>query len=156
MRNPRSCDILLTFRTIMPSSLESWRRIPTARDALFGPELPYLPPKNPTVAFLWRRRIWLETTFGLSVLEPWEKLFLCAYFMLHLITNLTTLLSPVAVFYILLILVLTGILKYFPLQLVHFQNRMVYYFVGEQSQGGAVLHHVVLGLFKSTNSTSKF
>ena len=57
----------------MGLSPADWKRTPTTMEAVFGVELPYRPPKHPLAAFLWRQRLLLETTFGLSVLEPWEK-----------------------------------------------------------------------------------
>lgn len=57
----------------MTNSLESWKRVPTTSSVLFGIDLPYRPPKNSIGQFLWRRRMWLEVTTGLSLLEPWEK-----------------------------------------------------------------------------------
>ena len=46
---------------------------------LFGLALPYRPPESSLGAFLWRRRLWFETTFALSMLQPWEKLVLREY-----------------------------------------------------------------------------
>jgi hypothetical protein len=36
------------------------------------------PPKDASSfrVFLWRQRIWFESTFVLSMLEPWEKILL--------------------------------------------------------------------------------
>jgi hypothetical protein len=30
-------------------------------------------PKSKIAIFCWRRRIWLESTFALTIYEPWEK-----------------------------------------------------------------------------------
>jgi Small subunit of serine palmitoyltransferase-like len=38
----------------------------------------YRPPKSALGAFLWRRQIWFEATFALSMLEPWEKVLVGA------------------------------------------------------------------------------
>jgi hypothetical protein len=38
----------------------------------------YRPPKSALGAFLWRRRMWFEATFALSMLEPWEKVLVGA------------------------------------------------------------------------------
>ena len=57
----------------MGNSPDYWKRVPTTAEAIFGIELPYRPPKGRLAAFLWRQRLLLECTFGLSVLEPWEK-----------------------------------------------------------------------------------
>ncbi|QRW26988.1 hypothetical protein RhiXN_01583 [Rhizoctonia solani] len=29
--------------------------------------------RSPVRKFLWRKRVWFESTFGLSVMEPWER-----------------------------------------------------------------------------------
>ena len=60
-------------------SLPSWKRVPSTTDVLFGLALPYRPPESSLGAFLWRRRLWFETTFALSMLQPWEKLVLREY-----------------------------------------------------------------------------
>ena len=70
----------------MRNSLEDWKRVPTTASAVFGIELPYRPPKSALGAFLWRRRFWLETTSGLSLLEPWEKILTRAYLLSPLST----------------------------------------------------------------------
>jgi hypothetical protein len=33
---------------------------------------------SPVRKFAWRKRVWFESTFGLSVMEPWERL--CKWF----------------------------------------------------------------------------
>ncbi|KAL5521061.1 hypothetical protein ACEPAG_8983 [Sanghuangporus baumii] len=35
----------------------------------------YKQPDQPLAARLWRFWLWISVTFGLSVMEPWEKLF---------------------------------------------------------------------------------
>ena len=58
-------------------SCAAWKRVPTTLEVIFALALPYRPPESPVGAFLWRWRFWLETTIGLSLLEPWEKLLTC-------------------------------------------------------------------------------
>ncbi|KAI0073844.1 hypothetical protein K474DRAFT_1602620 [Panus rudis PR-1116 ss-1] len=99
----------------MPNTLEDWKRVPTTSAVIFGVELPYRPPKNSLGAFLWRKRIWIESTMGLSVLEPWEKILV------------------LVVFYLTLTLVITGLYKLVPQQTVQLQKRLLYYFLGEES-----------------------
>lgn len=60
----------------MPNTLEFWKHVPSTAAAIFAIELPYRPPKHPVGAYIWRWRFWLETTIGLSLLEPWEKLLM--------------------------------------------------------------------------------
>ena len=72
----------------MGNSLEDWKRTPTTAAALFSIDLPYRPPKNAVGAFLWRKRFWIETTSGLSLLEPWEKILTRAYLLPPLLTFL--------------------------------------------------------------------
>ncbi|EKM53101.1 uncharacterized protein PHACADRAFT_52265, partial [Phanerochaete carnosa HHB-10118-sp] len=73
------------------------------------------PPKSPVGAFFWRRRVWFETTMGLSVLEPWEKVMI------------------LVVFFLLLTITATGMYKYLPQELDVIQQRMVYYFFGQEA-----------------------
>ena len=54
-------------------SYAEWKREPTITQVLFGLQLPYRPPRSLIGTFLWRRRVWVEVTFALSMLEPWEK-----------------------------------------------------------------------------------
>lgn len=42
--------------------------------SLFTLELPYKPPSAPLGRVLWRWRMWVEITFGASVLTPGEKI----------------------------------------------------------------------------------
>ncbi|TDL20545.1 hypothetical protein BD410DRAFT_772507 [Rickenella mellea] len=70
-------------------------------------------PENPIAAFFWRRRMWVETTFALSMMEPWEKLLL-----LFIFSALTTLL-------------VTGLYKYLPHHLHTMQTRARFYLLGQ-------------------------
>ncbi len=54
-------------------SQAEWKREPTTMQVLCGPQLPYRPPRSLVGKFLWRARVWLEVTFALSMLQPWEK-----------------------------------------------------------------------------------
>ncbi|KAH7915646.1 hypothetical protein BJ138DRAFT_997567 [Hygrophoropsis aurantiaca] len=72
--------------------------------------------------YLWRRKIMLETTFGISVMEPWEKL---VFF---------TLLS------FLTVLFFTGLYRFLPQSLVQFQRRLSYYLWGHQTDERAIRH----------------
>ncbi|KAI0635402.1 hypothetical protein C8Q77DRAFT_1217242 [Trametes polyzona] len=105
----------------MGNSVEDWKREPTTASALFGIELPYRPPKNPVGAFLWRQRFWIETTSGLSLLEPWEKILI------------------LAIFYLLITLVFTGLYKFVPQQLPLLHRRLVYYFFGNDESAAAAV-----------------
>ncbi|KAJ3863720.1 hypothetical protein EV359DRAFT_64577 [Lentinula novae-zelandiae] len=58
---------------------------------------------------LWRIRMWVEGTFGLAVLEPWEKALLLVIF---LITS---------------ILLVTGIIRFLPQHMLDVKGRVVYY-----------------------------
>ncbi|KAI0367258.1 hypothetical protein BV20DRAFT_950525 [Pilatotrama ljubarskyi] len=97
----------------MRNSLEDWTRVPTTASALFGIDLPYRPPKNRVGAYLWRWRLWIETTIGLSLLEPWEKILV------------------LTIIYLLLTLVLTGLYK-LPQQATLVHRRLLYYFFGNE------------------------
>ncbi|PIL27150.1 hypothetical protein GSI_10291 [Ganoderma sinense ZZ0214-1] len=104
----------------MGNSLEDWKREPTTAGALFNIDLPYRPPKNPVGAFLWRQRFWIETTSGLSVLEPWEKIL------------------TLALLYFLLTLVFTGVYKVVPQQAPLLYRRTLYYLFGSEGSDSAL------------------
>ncbi|KAH9830210.1 uncharacterized protein C8Q71DRAFT_717379 [Rhodofomes roseus] len=54
-------------------SYAEWQREPSTWDVLFRLQMPYRAPRGKLAVFLWRRRIWIETTFALSMMQPWEK-----------------------------------------------------------------------------------
>ncbi|CAE7067242.1 unnamed protein product [Rhizoctonia solani] len=39
-------------------------------------------PSSVVKRFLWRRQIWFESTFALSMLEPWEKILIMGVLLL--------------------------------------------------------------------------
>lgn len=121
----------------MRNSLEFWRTTPSTAAALFSVEMPYRPPKNPVGAFLWRRRMWVETTMGLSVLEPWEKVMI------------------LLIFYLLLTITATGVYRFLPQQLDVLHQRMAYYFFGHEADKSGVqaVQQLVSGLV--TNSSKE-
>jgi hypothetical protein len=53
------------------------------------PPSPYKPPKSALAAFFWRRKLWFESTFALSMLEPWEKMMLSPFTFLRLLLDKT-------------------------------------------------------------------
>ena len=61
-------------------SVAEWKRQPSTFEVIFGLELPYRAPKSALGTFIWKRRVWVEATFALTMLQPWEKLLVC---MLH-------------------------------------------------------------------------
>ncbi|KAJ3754586.1 hypothetical protein FB446DRAFT_745462 [Lentinula raphanica] len=83
----------------------------------------FRPPKSQSkVAYLiWRVHMWIEGTFSLAMLEPWEKLLL-------LIIFLTT-----------FILLTTGIVRYLPHHISVMKGRAMYYLWGSESQESPVL-----------------
>ncbi|PSR76378.1 hypothetical protein PHLCEN_2v8474 [Hermanssonia centrifuga] len=93
-------------------SIPTWKRVPSTFDVLFGLRLPYRPPPNAIGAFLWRKRVWVETTFALTMLQPWEKFML--------VTIMNTLLT----------LLVTGLYLYFPTHLSFLFERAKYYLLG--------------------------
>ncbi|CCO28843.1 hypothetical protein RSOLAG1IB_00516 [Rhizoctonia solani AG-1 IB] len=36
--------------------------------------------RSPARKLLWRKRVWFESTFGLSVMEPWERFMVLTLF----------------------------------------------------------------------------
>ncbi|KAF8634750.1 hypothetical protein AX15_000716 [Amanita polypyramis BW_CC] len=73
------------------------------------------PPDSRWMKLLWRWRVWIEATFVLSMLEPWEKLLLITLF-----TSLN-------------FFVIAGIVIYFPHHLLYLRERTVYYVCGGNS-----------------------
>ncbi|KAF9263425.1 hypothetical protein L218DRAFT_865074 [Marasmius fiardii PR-910] len=67
---------------------------------------------SPLAYYSWRVRVWVEGTFALSVMEPWEK-FLVLF-----------------VFLVLISLLLTSIIRFLPSQLINMHRRMIYYLWG--------------------------
>jgi len=64
---------------------------------------------------MWRCKMWVWTTFAFSMLEPWEIILLLTIF---------------SVFFL---LVITGLFKYLPQQLVFLQLRSAYYLWGQEA-----------------------
>lgn len=44
-------------------------------------------PKGPLKRWLWEKAQWVEATFALSVIEPWEKLLVCEYACHHTVLS---------------------------------------------------------------------
>ncbi|KAI0666418.1 hypothetical protein C8Q78DRAFT_450392 [Trametes maxima] len=110
----------------MGNTVEDWKRVPSTAGAVFGIELPYRPPKSALGAFLWRRRFWLETTSGLSLLEPWEKILV------------------LMIIYTLLTLVFTGLYKLAPHEAPLLYRRLLYYFFGhDDAVAASSVRHLV-------------
>ncbi|XP_006457474.1 hypothetical protein AGABI2DRAFT_56735, partial [Agaricus bisporus var. bisporus H97] len=61
---------------------------------------------------VWRLQLWFECTFGLTVMEPWERMVVLTFFA------------------VVFLLVFTGLVRYFPEKLVGLQRRTVYYLWG--------------------------
>ncbi|THH20822.1 hypothetical protein EUX98_g8506 [Antrodiella citrinella] len=96
-------------------SAAEWKRQPTTAEVIFGLELPYRAPDNFIGSLLWRWRLWFEATFALSMLQPWEKV------LIMFIVNSV------------LVLLVTGILLYFPSHLVTMSKRVMYYLLGTEA-----------------------
>ncbi|KAJ7100626.1 hypothetical protein B0H15DRAFT_769842 [Mycena belliarum] len=71
-------------------------------------------PTSPLGVVVWRYRMWFESTFALSMLEPWEKLFL------------------ITIFAVLFLLICSGMVMYLPKHLDIMQRRAVYYLWGQE------------------------
>ncbi|KAI0338360.1 hypothetical protein BDW22DRAFT_708070 [Trametopsis cervina] len=95
-------------------SIPTWKRVPSTWDVLFSLQLPYRSPTNPVAAYLWRKRLWFETTFALTMMARWEKAVLLTFL---------TLFS---------VLLFTGIFCYFPVHLSIVLSRAKYYLSGNE------------------------
>jgi len=47
-------------------------------------------PSSAIRRFLWRRQIWFESTFALSMLEPWEKMLIFGVLLLIITLSVTS------------------------------------------------------------------
>ncbi len=88
--------------------------------------------------------MWFEATFVLSMLEPWEKILLrkSAQNIVKLSGATSTDLlwgRPVTVFFILFVLVFTGVLKYMPQHLAFLHRRGMYYLPGQGGRPASAL-----------------
>jgi len=95
-------------------SCTEWKREPSTYDVFFGLELPYQPPKGVVGGFVWRRRVWLETTFALSMMQPWEKVVVVCFFSILFAT------------------LLAGMYLYLPRHLEYLRGRATYYLLGHE------------------------
>ena len=92
-------------------------------------------PKSKLAIFFWRRRIWLESTFALTVYEPWEKVIVGQSFFSFFFFPMTSMIcvsNVVTIFVIISIAMLVGLLKYLPRHLIVMQRRAVYYLWGSE------------------------
>lgn len=80
---------------------------------------------------IWRYKVLWETTFGISVLEPWERLVFCTYVHARPCVSLTE--HAVIVMLLVVSLFAMGCVRYLPyvpLQLARLQHRLAYYLWG--------------------------
>ncbi|KAH9918097.1 uncharacterized protein B0H18DRAFT_883123 [Fomitopsis serialis] len=101
-------------------SYAEWQREPSTWDVAFRLHMPYRAPRSRLAKFVWRRRLWLETTFALSMMQPWEKVVvMCAVWLL-------------------LGLFVTTAYLYFPQHVRYLCGRARYYLDGELSVPAAL------------------
>ncbi|KAH6904216.1 hypothetical protein BKA70DRAFT_540820 [Coprinopsis sp. MPI-PUGE-AT-0042] len=72
-------------------------------------------PSSKAGQFFWRWRMWVESTFVLSMLEPWEKLMLVALFVVGFV------------------FVMSAITKYLPQHVNIIGRRAMYYIYGQEN-----------------------
>ncbi|EIW60067.1 uncharacterized protein TRAVEDRAFT_119988 [Trametes versicolor FP-101664 SS1] len=100
-------------------SYPEWKREATIPQILFGLRCPYGKPSSPVARFFWRRRIWIEATFALSMMEPWER-FIVMY-----------------VVYAILLALAFAAFFYLPHHLSFLHGRAAYYLYGSDAAGAA-------------------
>jgi hypothetical protein len=76
--------------------------------------------------------MWVEVTFVLSMLEPWEKILLSTYFLFYL-SIFPNLVHTVVFFATSNLALLVCIFIYFPAHLVYLRERTIYYLCGTNS-----------------------
>ncbi|CEL51978.1 hypothetical protein RSOLAG1IB_00515 [Rhizoctonia solani AG-1 IB] len=72
-------------------------------------------PSSVVKRFLWRRQIWFESTFALSMLEPWEKM---------LIMSVLVFIGS---------LFITGAFRYLPNHILTMTKRASFYITGSSN-----------------------
>ncbi|KDR70239.1 hypothetical protein GALMADRAFT_271655 [Galerina marginata CBS 339.88] len=89
-------------------------------------------PKTRTALFWWKRRLWIESTFALTVYEPWEKVVV------------------LTIFAILCLAMSIVLFKYLPGQFVVMRRRMIYYIWGGDLDASDRVLWKYLGLAKES------
>jgi hypothetical protein len=89
--------------------------------------------------------MWFESTFVLSMLEPWEKILLSSSQPL-LVHFFGTNVLLVTIFAGLFMLVFSGIIMYMPHHLVVMQRRAVYYLWGQEGDERLLWQWLGLGV----------
>lgn len=120
-------------------SYPEWKREATIPQILFGLRCPYGKPSSPVARFFWRRRIWIEATFALSMMEPWERFIVSEYRMQvcpssHSDCPRT---STVYVVYAILLALAFAAFFYLPHHLSFLHGRAAYYLYGSDAAGAA-------------------
>lgn len=102
--------------------------------------LHHAPPKtNRSRTLFWRWRMWVESTFALSMLEPWEKLLVgqSPFPQYHVPATFLTQRLAVTVFLLFVALFSTSLYMYMPHHLDFIQRRARYYLLGNETMGPA-------------------
>ncbi|KAG9002878.1 hypothetical protein FRB90_011294 [Tulasnella sp. 427] len=85
------------------------------------------PPTGLIDQWIWEKRMWVESTFALTMLEPWEKIFVCFVF---------TLIMTLFVF---------GMYYYLPHHIHIIYGRAKYYLLGDESARLLIFRGPALG-----------
>lgn len=94
---------------------------------------PLRPPGSRLGNFMWRCKMWIWTTFAFSMLEPWEIMLLCTCPSIVIARPpADIIICKVTIFSVFFILVITGLFRYLPLQLVFMKRRAAYYLWGQE------------------------
>lgn len=103
----------------------------------------YEAPSSPVAYFFWRKKMWAETTFALSMMEPWERFIICASDSCLLHSHETGVhdygANTGTITFLFTILFLTGLIKYLPTHLRFVQRRTSYYLFGRESDAGDLI-----------------
>ncbi|KAK0242051.1 hypothetical protein EDD85DRAFT_763171 [Armillaria nabsnona] len=91
------------------------------------------PPKSKVALFFWRWRMWFESTFVLSMLEPWEKIML------------------LTIWFICSSFVLSALFRYICQDIGTVQQRVVYYLLGQEGDKTTIWYRVNRGAIGGNN-----
>ncbi|PBK73642.1 hypothetical protein ARMSODRAFT_952742 [Armillaria solidipes] len=91
------------------------------------------PPKSKVALFFWRWRMWFESTFVLSMLEPWEKIML------------------LTIWFICSSFVLSALFRYICQDIGRVQQSVVYYLLGQEGDKTTIWYRVNKGVIGGNN-----
>jgi hypothetical protein len=106
--------------------------------SVFATDPGYRPPSSAFRRFIWKWRMWFESTLALSMLEGWEKVLIGASPSAHpsksMLPPRNLMMYAVALMAMFWGLLITGIYRYLPYHLQFLYQRAIYYLSGTEQK----------------------